>query len=242
MTAADTYRIGELARAAGVTVRALHHYDSLGLLSPSERTQGGHRLYTAADVERLYRLLALRGLGLPLEEIRPLLENGDGVAGTVRRHLERVEQQLGALGALRSRLTRLLDALDGDGEPAPRFLEALEAMSMFERYYTPEQLAQLERRRAAMGDDAIKRVEDEWKELYAAVRAHREAGTDPADPAVQALVTRSGELIRMFTGGDPGIEASLRRMYEEEGPERASRGVADPADLEYLERARASRS
>jgi DNA-binding transcriptional MerR regulator len=242
MTAADTYRIGELARAAGVTVRALHHYDSLGLLSPSERTQGGHRLYTAADVERLYRLLALRGLGLPLEEIGPLLENGDGVAGTVRRHLERLEQQLGALGALRSRLTRLLDALDGDGEPAPRFLEALEAMSMFERYYTPEQLAQLERRRAAMGDDAIKRVEDEWKELYAAVRAHREAGTDPADPAVQALVTRSGELIRMFTGGDPGIEASLKRMYEEEGPERASRGVADPADLEYLERARASRS
>jgi MerR family transcriptional regulator, thiopeptide resistance regulator len=242
MTAADTYRIGELARAAGVTVRALHHYDSLGLLSPSERTQGGHRLYTAADVERLYRLLALRGLGLPLEEIRPLLENGDGVAGTVRRHLERVEQQLGALGALRSRLIRLLDALDGDGEPAPRFLEALEAMSMFERYYTPEQLAQLEQRRAAMGDDAIKRVEDEWKELYAAVRAHREAGTDPADPAVQALVTRSGELIRMFTGGDPGIEASLKRMYEQEGPERASRGVADPADLEYLERARASRS
>jgi DNA-binding transcriptional MerR regulator len=242
MTAADTYRIGELARAGGVTVRALHHYDSLGLLSPSERTQGGHRLYTAADVERLYRLLALRGLGLPLEEIGPLLENGDGVAGTVRRHLERVEQQLGALGALRSRLIRLLDALDGDGEPAPRFLEALEAMSMFERYYTPEQLAQLERRRAAMGDDAIKRVEDEWKELYAAVGAHREAGTDPADPAVQALVTRSGELIRMFTGGDPGIEASLKRMYEQEGPQRASRGVADPADLEYLERARASRS
>jgi DNA-binding transcriptional MerR regulator len=242
MTAADTYRIGELARAAGVTVRALHHYDSLGLLSPSERTAGGHRLYTAPDVERLYRLLALRGLGLPLEEIGPLLDDGDGIAGTVRRHLQRVEQQLGALDALRSRLVRLLGALDGDGEPAPRILEALEAMSMFEKYYTPEQLAQLEQRRQAMGDDAIKAVEDEWRQLYAQVRAHREAGTDPVDPAVQALVTRSGELIRMFTGGDPGIAASLKRMYEQEGPQRASRGVADPADIEYLERARASRS
>jgi DNA-binding transcriptional MerR regulator len=242
MTAADTYRIGELARAAGVTVRALHHYDSLGLLSPSERTQGGHRLYTARDVERLYRLLALRGLGLPLEEIGPLLEDGDGVTGTVRRHLERVEQQLGALRALRSKLTRLLGALGGDGEPAPRILEALEAMSMFEKYYTPEQLEQLEERRLAMGDDAIKAAEEEWRQLYAQVREHREAGTDPADPAVQALVTRSGELIRMFTGGDPAIEAGLKRMYEQEGPQRASRGVAEPADLEYLERARATRS
>jgi DNA-binding transcriptional MerR regulator len=243
MTAETTYRIGELARVAGVTVRALHHYDSLGLLSPSERTSGGHRLYTAPDVERLYRLLALRGLGLPLEEIGPLLDAGDdGVAETVRRHLARVEQQLDAVGALRVRLSRLLGALDGGEESAQWFLEALEAMSMFEKYYTPEQLAQLEERRQALGEDAIRAVEDEWRELYAQVRAHREAGTDPADPDVQRLVQRSGELIQMFTGGDPGIAASLKRMYEQEGPERASRGFADPEDMAYLERARAIRS
>src|SRR3954466_7951411 len=189
-TAQTTYRVGELARVAGVTVRALHHYDSLGLLCPSERTSGGHRLYAARDVERLYRLLALRGLGLPLEEIAPLLDREDGVADTVRRHLARVEQQLGALTALRTRLSRLLGALDGGEESAHWFLDALEAMSMFEKYYTPEQLEQLERRRAAMGDEAVKAVEDEWRELYAQVRAHREAGTDPGDPAVQALVRR----------------------------------------------------
>ena len=50
------HRIGELARHAGVTVRTLRHYDELGLLTPSERSGGGHRLYGAADVERLYRL------------------------------------------------------------------------------------------------------------------------------------------------------------------------------------------
>ena len=236
---AEHHRIGELAQVAGVTVRTLHHYDELGLLSPSLRTGGGHRLYTAADVERLYRLLALRGLGLPLDEIGALLENGDGVAATVRRHLERVERQADALNELRARLTRLLAALDGGDDSGPRFLEALEAMSMFEKYYTPEQLQQLEQRRRALGEDEIKRVEQEWKDLYAQVRAHRERGTDPSDPAVQALVRRSGELIRMFTGGDPGIAASLQRMYEHEGPERASRGVADPQDLAYLERARA---
>jgi DNA-binding transcriptional MerR regulator len=236
---AEHHRIGELARVAGVTVRTLHHYDELGLLTPSERTQGGHRLYTAEDVQRLYRLLALRSLGLPLEEIRTLLEDDCGVAATVQRHRARVEQQIAALTELRDRLERLLD---GGEHSNQRFLEALEAMSMFEKYYTPEQLQQLEERRKQFGPEQIKAVEDEWKDLYAQVRRHRESGTDPADPAVQALVTRSGELIRMFTGGDPGIEASLKRMYEQEGPERASRGVADPADLEYLARARASRS
>ena len=133
----ERFRVGELARAAGVTVRALHHYDSLGLLVPSERTQSRHRLYSAADVERLYRLLALRAVGLPLEEIGPLLDARTHLAETVRRHLDRVEQQLGAVAELKLRLTRLLAALDGDEASTDRFLDVLEAMSMFEKYYTP---------------------------------------------------------------------------------------------------------
>jgi DNA-binding transcriptional MerR regulator len=235
---AEQYRVGELARVAGVTVRTLHHYDELGLLRPSERTGGGHRLYTTADVERLYRLLALRSLGLPLEEIGTLLDDGaGGVAATVRRHLETVERQTRALQALRTRLTRLLAALEAGRGTSDEILEALEAMSMFEKYYTPEQLQQLERRRQALGEDEIKRVEQEWKDLYAQVREHREQGTDPSDPAVQALVRRSGELIQMFTGGDPAIAASLQRMYEQEGPERASRGAMSAETAEYARRA-----
>jgi DNA-binding transcriptional MerR regulator len=235
------HRIGELAQHAGVTVRTLHHYDELGLLTPSERSHGGHRLYAAADVQRLYRLLALRGLGLPLEEIGPLLDREDAVAETVRRHLARLEHQMDALGALRSKLTRLLDALDGGDESSTQFLEALEAMSMFEKYYTPEQLEQLAERKAELGDDAITAGEDAWRALFAELREHRLNGTDPADPAVQELSRRAGELVKMFTGGDPAIEASLQRMYETEGPERASRGMADAEDLAYLEAARQAR-
>jgi TipAS antibiotic-recognition domain len=122
-----------------------------------------------------------------------------------------------------------------------RLLEAMEAMSMFERYYTPDQLEQLERRRAALGDDAIKAVEREWEELFAALREHRERGTDPADPAVQPLGRRASELVEMFTGGDPGIRASLQRMYEQEGP-KAARGMADGEDLAYLQAVMAARS
>jgi DNA-binding transcriptional MerR regulator len=238
----EQHRIGELARAAGVTVRALHHYDRLGLLVPSERTDGGHRLYTAADVQRLYRLLALRELGLPLGEIGAVLDADDALSGTVRRHLDHVERRLQHLETLRQRLIRLLAMLDGGEPSSTAFLEAMEAMSMFEKYYTPEQLAHLERRREEFGDEQIKAFEREWAELYASLREHRERSTDPADPAVQALGRRADELVEMFTGGDPGIRASLQRMYEQEGPQRASRGMADPEDQAYLEAIRAAQS
>jgi DNA-binding transcriptional MerR regulator len=228
------WKIGELARIAGVTVRTLHHYDSVGLLVPSERTQSGHRLYSAADVERLYRLIALREVGLPLEEIGPLLDGEDGIGDTVRRHLGRVEQQLGALERLRLRLTRLLVALDGDEDSTQHLLDAMEAMKMFEKYYTPEQLQQLEQRRNALGEDQIRAVEQEWTEIYAKLADFRARDVDPAAPEAQAVGDRAAELIQMFTGGDPGITESLRRMYQNEDPQKLTRGMGDPADVEYM--------
>ena len=242
LMAGEHLRVGDLARAAGVTVRTLHHYDSLGLLVPSARTHSGHRLYSAADVERLYRLLALRGVGLPLEEIGPLLDRRDGIADAVRNHLERVTQQLCALEQLRRRLTRLLAALAGDEASTGQLLDALEAMAMIERYYTPEQLQQLEQRREELGDDGIKAVEQEWAELYARLTELREAGVDPAADEPQALGRRAGELIGRFTGGDPGIAASLQRMYETEQPEKASRGMGSAEDFAYMEAIRSARS
>jgi MerR family transcriptional regulator, thiopeptide resistance regulator len=111
---------------------------------------------------------------------------------------------------------------------------------MIEKYYTREQLEQLERRRAEFGDERIKQVEQEWADLYARLRELREAGADPAGPEPQALGRRAGELIAMFTGGDPGIAASLQRMYEREGPENASRGMGSPEDFEYMNAIRAA--
>ena len=228
------WKIGELARIAGVTVRTLHHYDELGLLVPSERTQAGHRLYSAADVERLYRLLALREIGLPLEEIGPLLDREGGLADTVRRHLGRVEQQLGALEELRLRHTRLLASFDGGEVSTQQFLDAMEAMTMFEKYYTPEQLKQLEERRNELGEDKIKAVEQEWREIYAKLADLRGRGVDPGAPEAQAVGDRAGELIQMFTGGDPAIGLSLQRMYRNEDPQKLTRGMGSPEDMDYM--------
>jgi MerR family transcriptional regulator, thiopeptide resistance regulator len=72
-------RIGEVAAATGLTVRTLHHYDEIGLLAASERSEAGYRLYSDADVRRLYRIVAFRRLGFALSQIAPLLDR-DGSA------------------------------------------------------------------------------------------------------------------------------------------------------------------
>jgi MerR family transcriptional regulator, thiopeptide resistance regulator len=111
---------------------------------------------------------------------------------------------------------------------------------VIERYYTHEQLAELARRREALGPDGMKKAERDWADLYEEVEREYRAGTDPADPRVQALVARSDALIEAFTGGDQGIRDSLERMYREEGAEGASRGMVKPELAEYLNRARAA--
>src|SRR6058998_1123146 len=68
-----TYRAQEFAELAGVTVRTLHHYDRLGLLKPG-RTQAGYRVYRDRDLERLEQIVALKFLGLPLKQIKTLLD------------------------------------------------------------------------------------------------------------------------------------------------------------------------
>ena len=68
-----SYRIHEFAHLAGVTVKALHHYDRLGLLTP-RRSETGYRVYRECDLERLEQIVALKFLGLPLKQIRAVLE------------------------------------------------------------------------------------------------------------------------------------------------------------------------
>jgi DNA-binding transcriptional MerR regulator len=126
------WRVGELASATGLTVRALHHYDRLGLLVPAERTTSGQRLYDQADVRRLYRIVTLRQLGLRLDEIASVLDHGEpGIAETVRRHLGRVERDLEDQQRIRDRLIGIVETLERSREPSvDQFIDAMEAMTV----------------------------------------------------------------------------------------------------------------
>ena len=117
----DALRVGDLARTSGLTVRALHHYEDVGLLAPA-RSEAGHRVYGEEDVERLYRILRLRRLGLSLGEIhRALDDDSAGLAEIMRGQLAELDRRLDLTNRLRARLVSLL----GSPQPASDDLLAL---------------------------------------------------------------------------------------------------------------------
>lgn len=233
------WKVGELARRTGLSVRALHHYDASGLLRPSRRTAAGHRLYGRVDVERLQQIQSLRLMGASLDEVRRMLDphGGRGALSprdVVAMHLTRLRAQIAA----QTRLARRLEAVarQMDRRAAPRggnaggpthegvsvdalctLIEAMTTMDRFDTYFTPEQLQTLEERRATVGEGRIHAVEDEWGEIIPAVRAAMDAGTDPTSPEVLALARRWKSLVQEFTGGDPAMATAVRTMYEREG-------------------------
>lgn len=230
------WKVGELARLTGTSVRTLHYYDEIGLLVPTGRTRAGHRVYGAADVIRLQQIVSLRALGFSLEQIKDTLE-GASPLEVIRMHLSRLAGEIEEKQALYMRLRHLAERLQNHEQvSADEFLQTIGVINMFEKYYTKEQLAELAERREQFGEEAIKEVEAEWPRLIAAVRAELERGTDPADPSVQALARRWKELIEMFTGGDPGIAKALETAYQNEPQARQQMGL-DQDLHDYVSRA-----
>jgi MerR family transcriptional regulator, thiopeptide resistance regulator len=218
MRSKTSWTVGELAKRTGVSVRTLHYYDEIGLLTPSGRTRVGYRLYAARDLARLQNILSLRDLGVPLEEIARRLSDPDfSPLQLLETHLARIDERIAWCQTLRTRLAALASALRSMEEiSVERFFQTMEVMTKMEKYYSPEQLQELADRRAALGDERIRRVESEWPELMAQVRAEMERGTDPADETVQRLAERWMTLVNEFTGGNPEIQKSLQTMYRGE--------------------------
>src|SRR5215207_6265678 len=127
------WKVGELARSTGLSVRTLHHYDGIGLLSPSHRTQSGHRLYAEGDVARLQQVVSLRSLGLGLDEIRELLDRrGVSLSEVISLHAARLREQIGMQQRLAARLDAVARRLSAAGEvSADELIQTMEAIKMF---------------------------------------------------------------------------------------------------------------
>jgi DNA-binding transcriptional MerR regulator len=234
------WKVGELAAATGVTVRTLHYFDEIGLLSPAARTAAGYRLYTADDVRRLSRILALRDLEIPLGEIAGLLDSSVEAGAferLVRDRLDEVERHFQSRQRLRRRLVALLAAARDTPEPSiDELIEAMEAM-MQASYFTPDQLARLKERHREAGDSGFARWQQEWTRIVAELRGHLDRGADVAEPAVQATARRWTALMAHMTGGDPEILSAMYASLDGKGPEVATRGVVTADVWEYVKRA-----
>lgn len=232
------WRVGELAKQAGLSVRTLHYYDEIGLLSPTQHSVAGYRLYSSADITRLHQIQSLKQLGFSLEKIQQLLGQEDcSLLQVVQWHMQYLEQQIANQQQLYHRLEKIAGSLVRQEQVSvEKLIETMEAMNMFEKYFTQEQLADLERRREIVGEDRLKAVGQEWPVLIAEVRAEMEKGTDTSSSVVQALAKRWIGLINEFTGGNPQHAQSLQAMYQQEQSVTAKTGL-DPEIMSYIGKA-----
>jgi MerR family transcriptional regulator, thiopeptide resistance regulator len=115
-----TWKVGALAKATGLTVRTLHHYDEIGLLHPSTRLAGGHRLYDAEDLARLYRIIRLRQLGFPLSQVAHVLAEPEWqLTPAIERHRAEARHRAAMANRLCTRLAAMATELSQQEHPSP---------------------------------------------------------------------------------------------------------------------------
>lgn len=221
-------KIGQLAKHAGLTVRALHHYDDIGLLRPSVRTDAGYRLYDRDDVARLQQIQALRQLGMPLADIGHFLaDSGTSALAIVERQLAALQSQMAEAARMHAHLLGLHARLARGEQPElAQWLTILEQMKMYDKYFSREEQANL---RMVHDDDC----RAEWDALVAEVRTVMAAQTLPTSPEAKRLGRRWLTMLERDTGGDASLIARLDTMHVNEPAIQQSTGIS-PAMRDYI--------
>ncbi len=221
-------KIDEVPKQTRISVRTLHYYDEIGLLSPSHRTETGHRLYIDRDIIRLQQIMSLRQLGFSLEEIRECLENPVfSLQKVIDLHRTQLREQLVVSHTLLNRLNAIAKGLQTtQSVSVEHLIKAMETMTMSEEYFSPEQQEVLNAR--------FREGEAKWQKLLTQIRTEMNKDTDLNNPIVQILARSWRSEMQTLIDGDLEIYKSLVRVYQREGIEAASLGTLDSATFEYI--------
>jgi DNA-binding transcriptional MerR regulator len=232
-----TETIGAVARLAGISIRTLHHYDDIGLLTPGGRSDSGYRLYRNRDLERLQQILLLRELGMGLDEIARVLDD------PAYDRLEALRAQRTRLERSRKRMTRLIAAVDAAISAAEegRTMTPEESLEVFgdfdpsqyedevkERWGDTDAYRESARRTKASTKQDWLQIGVESDALNQAFIALMDAGVAANSPEATAVAERHrGHISKWFYPCSPEIHAGLGQMY-----------VADPRFTENIDKAK----
>ena len=219
----DTYRIGEFAELAGVTVRALHHYDRIGLLKP-QRGKSGNRLYRLEDLQRLEQIAALKFLGIPLQEIKLLLKHG------LLTLIDSLHVQREALTEKRKLIDRAIVAIEaaekviqsGQTTDASILRKIIEVIDMqpqenfMRKYYTEQAWTERAQLREHW-EHAPAETRERWRQASQQLFIEVEAAVDldAASEAAQALTKRWLQLAETAHGGNDAIRAGNLKAWND---------------------------
>ena len=219
----DARTVGIVAELTGISVRTLHHYDHIGLVVPSGRTVAGYREYTDADVERLHLVLVYRAAGLPLGEIRALLDDPevDELARLQHQHALLLEQADG----LQRTITAVEELMNARGNGIQ--LTAEEQVEIFgtgafdddyaeeaeQRWGDTDAWKQSQQRVSRMSKQDWIDVKAEGDALLADLAAAKRAGVAPGSPGGDDLATRHRAAIERFYECGGEMHRGLVEMY-----------------------------
>jgi MerR family transcriptional regulator, thiopeptide resistance regulator len=217
------YRIQEFATLAGVTVRALHHYDRLGLLKPSGRSDSGYRLYRDCDFVRLEQIVVLKFLGLPLKQIGRLLRRESSLADTLRSQQRVLADKRRRLGWAIDAINEAERSLERGGEPNwdlfKRIVKEIEMQNDTEwskKYYSAEAQKKVDARAKLWSPELQAEVSLKWSELFTDIEKALADGEPSTGARAQALAARWRTLVEGFTGGDPDVQKGLNKMWADQ--------------------------
>jgi DNA-binding transcriptional MerR regulator len=236
MKPANPLKVGELAKRTGLTVRTLHHYDTIGLLSPSQRTPSGARCYGAQDLERLHRIQAMKQMGYTLPEIRGTLDDPNTDAKAIlQRQVDILEQQMRQAQKLSKNLRLLLTQMNEGRHPDHAdWLNALELMTLHQKHMNEDEIHQLRNPPHASAAD----IERDWAILVEEVKAAIAAGLQPGSEHANTLAWRWIRGVIVMTGNNPHLAVKLRQMQMAEPRAQAIVGIT-PQMFDWVSQAMA---
>ncbi|MDI9887098.1 MerR family transcriptional regulator [Streptomyces sp. HNM0645] len=220
---ADGLTVGQVSALVGVTVRALHHWDEIGLARPSLRTAAGYRLYTAGDLERLHRVVVYREIGLALDRIQVVLDDSAAdVPGALRAQRTRIAERIDRLEELSAGLDRMIDAHER-GTP----LTVEQQAALFgpewnpdwpararQRYGDTTQWRQYAERSASRDPEEWQAVADAMAGFERALGDAMDAGVTSGDPEAHQLVEWHREVFAPYFPLTRQMQVCLGRMFE----------------------------
>jgi DNA-binding transcriptional MerR regulator len=219
----DANTVGTVAALTGVSVRTLHHYDHIGLVVPSVRTPAGYRGYTDADIERLHLVLVYRSVGMPLDEIRALLDdsNADVVEHLRRQHtllLERAERLQDTIKAVEELMNAHREGIQLTAEEQVEIFGTTAfgdeyAAEAEQRWGETDAWKQSQQRVSQLSKQDWIDIKADVDKLLADLAAAKREGVAPGSAAANELAARHRGSIERYYDCDDEMHRCLAQMY-----------------------------
>ena len=215
--------VGQVAAAAGVSVRTLHHWDAVGLLVPSGRTSAGYRTYGPDDLERLRQVLTYRALGFSLEDVRRLLDDPEVDAlDHLRRQQTLLADRIAQLQSVAALVSRAVEARSMGIDLDPQELREVfgdedptqHAEEVRERWGETDAYAQSHARTSRYSKQDWLEVKAEVEDVERRFAEALAAGLPPDDPSVTAVAEAHRlHISTRFYDCSPEMHSGLADMY-----------------------------